>query len=76
MNKKYMLYVLAAVLIAVFLEVFVYNFHPLLCMDSQDVSFDVTGVAPGMKSSSETLGMTLHKSDHSGAHYFSGTGLY
>ncbi len=58
MNKKYMLYVLAAVLIAVFLEVFVYNFHPLLCMDSQDVSFDVTGVAPGMKSSSETLGMT------------------
>ena len=53
-----MLYVLAAVLIAVFLEVFMYNFHPLLCMDSQDVSFDVTGVAPGMKSSSEMLGMT------------------
>ena len=71
-----MLYVLAAVLIAVFWKCLVYNFHPLLCMDSQDVSFDVTSVAPGMKSSSENAWNDLHKSDHSGAHYFSGTGLY
>ena len=46
MNKKYMLYVLAAVLIAVFLEVFVYNFHPAAVHGQPGCFADVTGVAP------------------------------